>query len=102
MRKVFLLYQNEMGKTVRKVSILVAMILMFVFIGGCAMTFKGIETVSYPFREDYGIIAERYKELSNVDKNELIKKATLWNMYHSDYSGRAAQQFIDDFISKME
>ena len=47
-------------------------------------------------------IAERYKELSNVDKNELIKKATLWNMYHSDYSGRAAQQFIDDFISKME
>ena len=46
-------------------------------------------------------IAERYKELSNVDRNELIKKAILWNMYHSDYSGRAAQQFVDDFISKM-
>ena len=78
MRKVFLLYQNEMGKTVRKVSILVAMILMFVFIGGCAMTFKGIETVSYPFREDYGIIAERYKEDAERSASEALKsRATL-------------------------
>ena len=46
-------------------------------------------------------LAKRYKELSNVTKDELIKKATLWNMYHSDYSGRAAQQFIDDLIAKM-
>lgn len=45
-------------------------------------------------------LAKRYKELANVSKEELIKKATLWNMYHNDYSGRAAQQFIDDLISK--
>ena len=45
-------------------------------------------------------LAKRYKELVNVSKDELIKKATLWNMYHNDYSGRAAQQFIDDLISK--
>ena len=45
-------------------------------------------------------LAKRYKELANVSKDELIKKATLWNMYHNDYSGRAAQQFIDDLISK--
>ena len=46
-------------------------------------------------------LAKRYKELANVSKEELIKKATLWNMYHNDYSGRAAQQFIDDLISKV-
>ncbi len=45
-------------------------------------------------------LAKRYKELANVSKDELTKKATLWNMYHNDYSGRAAQQFIDDLISK--
>ena len=45
-------------------------------------------------------LAKRYKELANVSKDELIKKAILWNMYHNDYSGRAAQQFIDDLISK--
>ena len=45
-------------------------------------------------------LAKRYKELANVSKDELIKKATLWNMYHNDYSGRAAQQFIDDLVSK--
>ena len=46
-------------------------------------------------------LAERYKELANFDKNELIRKAELWNMYHSDYSGRSAQQFIDDLLSKI-
>ena len=45
-------------------------------------------------------LADRYKELVNIDKNELIKKAELWNMYHNDYSGRSAQQFIDDLLSK--
>ena len=45
-------------------------------------------------------LAKRCKELANVSKDELIKKANLWNMYHNDYSGRAAQQFIDDLVSK--
>lgn len=46
-------------------------------------------------------LADRHKELVNIDKNELIKKAELWNMYHNDYSGRSAQQFIDDLLSKI-
>ena len=46
-------------------------------------------------------LADRHKELVNVDRNELIKKAELWNMYHNDYSGRSAQQFIDDLLSKI-
>ena len=46
-------------------------------------------------------LADRYKELASFDKNELIKKAELWNMYHNDYSGRSAQQFIDDLLSKI-
>ena len=43
-------------------------------------------------------IAKRYKELSNVSKDELIKKATLWNQHHNDLSGRSAQQFINDLL----
>lgn len=41
------------------------------------------------------------EKLSSMDKNELIKEATLWNMYHNDYSGRSARQFIAYLLTKM-
>jgi hypothetical protein len=40
------------------------------------------------------------EKLSSMDKNELIKEATLWNMYHNDYSGRSARQFIAYLLTK--
>ena len=39
-------------------------------------------------------LASENKNLSPINKEELIKRATLWNMYHNDYSGRSARQFI--------
>ena len=39
-------------------------------------------------------LASEKKNLSSINKEELIKRATLWNMYHNDYSGRSARQFI--------
>ena len=41
------------------------------------------------------------EKLSSIDKNEIIKEATLWNMYHNDYSGRSARQFIAYLLTKM-
>lgn len=46
-------------------------------------------------------MASENKKLSSIDKNELIKEATLWNMYHNDYSGRSARQFVAYMLSKM-
>ncbi|MBP3201773.1 MAG: ATP-binding protein [Lachnospiraceae bacterium] len=40
------------------------------------------------------VLASENKNLSSINKEELIKRATLWNMYHNDYSGRSARQFI--------
>ena len=46
-------------------------------------------------------MASENEKLSSMDKNILIKEATLWNMYHNDYSGRSARQFIAYLLTKM-
>lgn len=46
-------------------------------------------------------MASNNEKLSSMDKNLLIKEATLWNMYHNDYSGRSARQFISYLLTKM-
>lgn len=46
-------------------------------------------------------LASRHKELSYIDKNELIEKTIYWNRYHPDMSGRSAQQFVDYLMTQM-
>ena len=77
MRKVFLLYQNEMGKTLRKVSILVVIILLFVFIGGCALIRKGTETINGIYRLDYGEMADRFDKYAEDYKEDVSKMRAL-------------------------
>ena len=63
-------------------------------------------TIGYfcPKRQDFldmiVKLASRHKELSHIDKNELIEKAIYWNRYHPDMSGRSAQQFVDHMLSQ--
>ena len=45
-------------------------------------------------------LASKNIELKSFDKNTIIKEATLWNMYHTDYSGRSAKQFIAYLLSQ--
>lgn len=45
-------------------------------------------------------MAKENDKLFSISKEELIKKASLWNMYHGDYSGRAARQFIAYLLSQ--
>ena len=58
-------------------------------------------TIGYfcPKRQDFldmiVELASRHKELSHIDKKDLIDKAIYWNRYHPDMSGRSAQQFVD-------
>ena len=64
-------------------------------------------TIGYfcPKRQDFldmiVELASRHKELSHIDKNELIEKAIYWNRYHPDMSGRSAQQFVDYLMTQM-
>ena len=64
-------------------------------------------TIGYfcPKRQDFldmiVELASRHKELSHMDKNELIEKAIYWNRYHPDMSGRSAQQFVDYLMTQM-
>ena len=54
-------------------------------------------------QEFFDMICEMVKEnekLSSMDKNEIIKEATLWNRYNGDLTGRAAKQFIAYLSSK--
>lgn len=45
-------------------------------------------------------LASENKNLSSINKEELIKRASLWNMYHNDYSGRSARQFIAHLLTE--
>ena len=64
-------------------------------------------TIGYfcPKRQDFldmiVELASRHKELSHIDKKDLIDKAIYWNRYHPDMSGRSAQQFVDYLMTQM-
>ena len=47
-------------------------------------------------------LASENEKLSSISKEELIKKATIWNMYHNDYSGRSARQFIAYLLTEIK
>ena len=63
-------------------------------------------TIGYfcPKRQDFldmiVELASRHKELSHIDKKDLIDKAIYWNRYHPDMSGRSAQQFVDYLMTQ--
>ena len=71
MRKLLSLYQNEMGKVLRKVSVLVVMILLFVIIGGCAMVRKGTESFSSTYSIDYSEMAQYYDRYAKEHAEEV-------------------------------
>lgn len=47
-------------------------------------------------------LASENEKLSFISKEELIKKATIWNMHHNDYSGRSARQFIAYLLTEIK
>ncbi len=73
MRKLKALYINEMGKTVRKISVLVVVCIMFGLIGGCAIMNKQIGRFSESFvwNPDYSELYKSYSESYRNVKSEL-------------------------------
>jgi len=56
-----------------------------------------------PNQEEYFNIVEglakKYPEIS-ISEEELKRQANIWEMNHGGFSGRTAQQFIDDLAGK--
>ena len=100
MRKVFLLYQNEMGKIVRKVSILVAMILMFVFIGGCALTYKGVESFT-SYRLDYSHYVDEYKKDAVAAGTEVVKLRAVLQTLDPETDKDSFAEYADQYLDNL-
>ncbi|MBO5076999.1 MAG: ABC transporter permease [Clostridia bacterium] len=101
MRKVFLLYQNEMGKTVRKVSILVAMILMFVFIGGCALTYKGVESFTSYYWQDYGHVSDEFKKDAEAAEAEAVRLRAVLQTLDPETDKDSFAEYADQYLDNL-